>query len=367
MKNSNLPINHKTRGRRTPSAIIVQNDAESGFLDAKAVYVSASLPMLAHIWLVKTPQYPYDVNSHLPNFLILPAGTCTQQCVAKSNNRGSLAVQECFFFFFKKRKNDAFACAHCTFLFCFPRHFFPFNFYICMSYIHNCTREHGHTFCRPSIDRQLSSHLRKRSPKKMGQSRSAPEMDIGRKASLDPYAAGGSQFRAETTGNQLANYSEGLQIDNLTAKGKRDYNKHRAVKIATRKALESKRKMGWNAAPQVDASKTPMLNDPSPFKSVTYKKYHQTKTKKEAKKMKAAYTKVPFTIQRPAGVKMPGINSHGKSPQKGKGRKGARSRPSENRMETMGEEDEDALAQDVVGAGELALKSSVEFPQLVAA
>lgn len=269
MKNSNLPINHKTRGRRTPSAIIVQNDAESGFLDAKAVYVSASLPMLAHIW--------------------------------------------------------------------------------------------------PSIDRQLSSHLRKRSPKKMGQSRSAPEMDIGRKASLDPYAAGGSQFRAETTGTQLANYSEGLQIDNLTAKGKRDYNKHRAVKIATRKALESKRKMGWNAAPQVDASRSPMLNDPSPFKSVTYKKYHQTKTKKEAKKMKAAYTKVPFTIQRPAGVKMPGINSHGKSPQKGKGRKGARSRPSENRMETMGEEDEDALAQDVVGAGELALKSSVEFPQLVAA
>ena len=170
----------------------------------------------------------------------------------------------------------------------------------------------------------------------MGQSRSAPEMDIGRKASLDPYAAGGSQFRAETTGTQLANYSEGLQIDNLTAKGKRDYNKHRAVKIATRKALESKRKMGWNAAPQVDASRSPMLNDPSPFKSVTYKKYHQTKTKKEAKKMKAAYTKVPFTIQRPAGVKMPGINSHGKSPQKGKGRKGARSRPSENRMETMG-------------------------------
>lgn len=257
MSNNNLPINHKTRGGSTSNTIVVAHGAEAAFGEAKAVYVSASLPMLSHIW---------------PSIERSPDATTPVSHASRS--------------------------------------------------------------------------LR------MGASKSTAET-IARKVSLDPYAADGSQFRSETMGNQLSNYTEGVHNDNLTHKMKRDVKKHRTEKITARKALESKRKQGWNAAPHVVLNTDPKLNDPSPFKAVTYEQYYKQKRKKETKKMKGAYSSMPFVIAKPV-VKVPAIRGR-RSPQKSK--TGLRSP-----METMGEEDEDAFEK--ADEDQPHLKSTAEFPHL---
>ena len=189
---------------------------------------------------------------------------------------------------------------------------------------------------RPSIERSPDATTPiSRSPK-MGGSKSTPEM--ARRSSLDPYSHDGTQFRSETMGNQLSNYTDGVHNGNLTHGMKRDAKKQRTQKTAARKALESKRKLGWNAAPHVVLNSDPKLNDPSPFKAVTYQQYFKQKRKKETKKMQVAYTSTPFVIAKPV-LKVPAIRGR-RSPQKS--RKGAQGPPP---METMGEENENVSGE----------------------
>jgi hypothetical protein len=93
-----------------------------------------------------------------------------------------------------------------------------------------------------------------RSPRKVSPSKSAPGLShpfVERKESLDPYAAGGTRFRASFSGNQVSVHSGGLNTDGLTPKMRNDFEKSRSAHKEQRKAKESKRKNAWNPTPHV--------------------------------------------------------------------------------------------------------------------
>lgn len=151
----------------------------------------------------------------------------------------------------------------------------------------------------PSITKPPHKTVRVRGPIRstMRASQSEPVMSKNRRLSLDPYAAAGSQFRADTTGKQLANYTHGLNADDLHPADKRNLTASIEKKKEARRSFESKRKVAWNSAPQVEIRIDPKLSDPSPFKTITYEQYYQQKKKMRSKTVNAAYRSKPFAMQ----------------------------------------------------------------------